>query len=571
MPSTNGRGYGPERIGLYMRVSSEEQERKQSIKTQEGFLEEYCKLYGHEVAEIYMDEAISGTVPMRERPEGRRLLDDAKAGALDVVLVYKLDRIGRSLVVVIDAHDRLQEAGVALRCATEPIDTSTPAGRLIFQMLASFAEFERATITERSRDGLQRAFEEGKHLGCIPFGYDVAEDGAFVIVEDEARIVREIIANIAGGATLYSEAKRLNHMGEPSPGRKYRGRPRKHGPSWCHSTVRGIVTQGAYAGTHVVNAHKGPVERAVPAIVDGELHRRALERLEENKRYSGGKNRRRYLLRGLVTCAHCGTACTGDISVSTMGYRYHYYSCRRKRVTSDKRTRGLTCPRIKAQWLEDLVWADVRSFVQNPGEVLERVRQQLSEESEGEGLVERHASLVRRLAAKQEEKSRYVKLYAQGHVDEGELEIHLADLKYQVENLKLLISSVESDLAQKEENRLAAKSTEAWLMTLRKNLWEVEQDTEEAWGKRRELAKLLVEKISIGRNGDGRAEVQVTYRFGPPEAPLGDESANGVQNSEEFARAHGQGGGEGLLRGHPKITVYEVAVEREAERYYGPD
>jgi site-specific DNA recombinase len=100
--------------------------------------------------------------------------------------------------------------------------------------------------------------------------------------------------------------------------------------------VRGIVTQGAYAGTHVVNAHKGPVERTVPAIVEHELHRKALARLEENKRYAGGKSGRRYLLRGLVTCAHCGTACTGDISVSSTGYRYHYYSCRRKRVTSDK-------------------------------------------------------------------------------------------------------------------------------------------------------------------------------------------------------------------------------------------
>jgi site-specific DNA recombinase len=518
MPSTNGRGHEPERIGLYMRVSSEEQERKQSIKTQEGFLEEYCKLYGHEVAGIYMDEAISGTVPMRERPEGRRLLADAKAGHLDVVLVYKLDRIGRSLVVVIDAHDRLQEAGVALRSATEPIDTSTPAGRLIFQMLASFAEFERATITERSRDGLQRAFEEGKQLGCIPFGYDVSDDGAFVVVEDEARIVREIIANIAGGATLYSEAKRLNDVGEPSPGRKYRGRPRKHGPSWCHSTVRGIVTQGAYAGTHVVNAHKGPVERAVPAIVGSELHRRALERLEENKRYSGGKNGRRYLLRGLVTCAHCGTACTGDISVSNMGYRYHYYSCRRKRVTSDKRTRGLTCPRVKAQWLEELVWADVRSFLRNPGETLGRVREQLAEEIEGEDLAERHASLVRRLAAKQEEKSRYVKLYAQGHVDEEELGIHMADLKNQIENLKILISSLEADLASRQENRMVAESAASRLMTLRKRLSEVEGDAEEAWAARRELAKLLVEKITIGRNDEGRPEVQVTYRFGPPAA-----------------------------------------------------
>ena len=67
-------------------------------------------------------------------------------------------------------------------------------------MLASFSEFERATITERSRDGLHRAFKNGKLLGCIPFGYDISDDGAFVVVEDEARIVREIVANVAAGA-----------------------------------------------------------------------------------------------------------------------------------------------------------------------------------------------------------------------------------------------------------------------------------------------------------------------------------------------------------------------------------
>jgi chromosome segregation ATPase len=210
----------------------------------------------------------------------------------------------------------------------------------------------------------------------------------------------------------------------------------------------------------------------------------------------------------------------------------------------------------------------VRSFLQNPGEVLERVREQFAEDQEGEDLEERHASLARRLAAKQDEKSRYVKLYAQGHVYQEELEVHLADLKYQVENLKLLISSVEADLASKHENRMVAESAASWLMTLRKNLSEVEQDAEEAWTARRELVKLLVEKITIGRNDESRPEIQITYRFGPPAAV---QSANGVQNSEEFARAHGQGGGEGLLRGHPKITVYEVAVEREAERYYGPD
>ena len=107
-------------------------------------------------------------------------------------------------------------------------------------------------------------------------------------------------------------------------------------------------------------------------------------------------------------------------------------------------------------------------------------------------LHERLESLTRRLADKQGEKSRYVKLYAQGHVDEEELEIYLADLKNQVENLKLLIVSVETDLTTNHENKMMVARTEVWHMTLRENLAGVEQVTEEAFGKRRELAKLLV-------------------------------------------------------------------------------
>ena len=552
-----------ERVALYMRVSSEEQKTKESIRTQDTFLEEYCRLYGHEVVSIYKDEAVSGTVPMRDRPGGRKLLEAAAAKEFDAVLVYKLDRIGRSLLVVVDVHDRLLEAGIALRSATEPIDTTSPAGRLIFQMLASFAEFERATITERSRDGLRRAFENGKQLGRIPYGYDIDKDGAFAVVEEEAVVIREIIANMAGGSTLYSEAKRLNDEGMPSPGAKYRGKPRKHGASWAHTSIRGIVGQGAYSGTHTVNAHHGPVERKVPAIVAPEVQRKALDRLRENKRYSGGKPGREYLLRSLVWCEECGTAYTGGFSKhSGRDKKYYKYRCRKRTTTTyHKHIRGLSCPSIKAEWLEGLIWRDVRGFLKNPGEILGRVREQLENEDEGKDLQERRASLEKRLKVKQKEKSRYVKLYAQGHMDEDELEVYLADLKNQIENLRLLIASVEADFAATQESEILARSTEAWMLTLGKNLEEVEAATDEAFERRRELVKLLVEKIVVGRDEEGQPRVDVTYRFGEP-PQVTESSVDGVRNTEEFGKAHGQGGSGGLLTGHPKMGSYEVAVER---------
>ena len=180
MPGETSNGHGTdssERVALYMRVSSEEQRDRETIEIQREFLKEYCRLYGYGATSLYADNGISGTIPLHERPEGRRLLEDARAKKFETLLVYRLDRLGRSPLVIVDAHDRLQGAGVSLRSATEPIDTSNPSGRLIFQMLASFAEYERETIRERTRAGLHRAYRGGKHFGAAPYGYRADDQG----------------------------------------------------------------------------------------------------------------------------------------------------------------------------------------------------------------------------------------------------------------------------------------------------------------------------------------------------------------------------------------------------------
>ena len=115
MPSTNGHGPKSERVALYLRVSSDEQRERQTIQTQREFLSEYARVMELEVVDTYPDDGVLGTIPLEERSEGRRLLEDAKAGKFDTVLVYKLDRLGRTLLVIVEAHDKLAEVGVALR------------------------------------------------------------------------------------------------------------------------------------------------------------------------------------------------------------------------------------------------------------------------------------------------------------------------------------------------------------------------------------------------------------------------------------------------------------------------
>jgi DNA invertase Pin-like site-specific DNA recombinase len=182
MPSSGRHEDGAEKIALLLRVSSEEQRERETIEIQREFLQEYCRLYSLEVVQIYVDDGVSGTIPLHERPEGRRLLEDAKEGKFSTLLVYRLDRLGRSLLVIVDAHDRLQACGVALKSATEPIDTSNPSGRLIFQMLASFAEYERGTIRERTQAGLHRALRNGKFTGRLPYGYKLSPDETGLIL-----------------------------------------------------------------------------------------------------------------------------------------------------------------------------------------------------------------------------------------------------------------------------------------------------------------------------------------------------------------------------------------------------
>jgi chromosome segregation ATPase len=190
---------------------------------------------------------------------------------------------------------------------------------------------------------------------------------------------------------------------------------------------------------------------------------------------------------------------------------------------------------MSAPWLEDLVWSDVKRFVTDPGEVLERVRQQLKgDDVDSEDLDARLEALEKRLAAKQAERDRYVKLYAQGHITEGELETYLADLKNQIANLRLLIESTEADLSQRRERTELADTTYVWLMTLRERVSEVEEDTPEAFHKRQQLVRLLVEGVTLNREGRDTTAV-ITYRFSPPDERAGVEAgvAGNVRNPEE--------------------------------------
>src|SRR6185369_13928830 len=124
--------------------------------TQREFGQRYCGLHEMSVFQIYADDGVSGTVPLESRPAGIRLLQGAREGKFDQILVFKLDRLGRDTRLILNAVAELEKHGVRVRSMTEEFDTGTATGRLMLTMLSGFASHEREVIRERSVAGTFR-------------------------------------------------------------------------------------------------------------------------------------------------------------------------------------------------------------------------------------------------------------------------------------------------------------------------------------------------------------------------------------------------------------------------------
>ncbi len=148
------------RVALYARVSTLN---NQDPEMQLSELREYAGRRGWEIVEEFTDEGVSGC--KESRPALNRLMSDAYRRRFDAILVWKIDRFGRSLKHLVNALAELAALGVAFISLRDNIDLSTPSGRLMFQLLGAMAEFERALIQERVRAGIRNARAKGKRLG----------------------------------------------------------------------------------------------------------------------------------------------------------------------------------------------------------------------------------------------------------------------------------------------------------------------------------------------------------------------------------------------------------------------
>jgi site-specific DNA recombinase len=201
----------------YLRVSGEGQigEDKYGLAAQREAVETYAKAQGYEVAEWYVDEAISGA--KLDRPELTRLLNDAEAGQFAFVVVAKMDRVARDLMAQLWIEKELLRGNVELISVAEPFRGQDPANVLFRQVIGAFAQFERARIAERMAGGRKQKARGGGYAGGgAPIGY-TAEKGAKVLSLDaeKAETVRRVfeLADANPGASLEALAGMLNAEG----------------------------------------------------------------------------------------------------------------------------------------------------------------------------------------------------------------------------------------------------------------------------------------------------------------------------------------------------------------------
>lgn len=265
----------PKKVAIYARVSTTEQaEEGYSIDEQIRVLKEFCEKEGYGVYDEYVDRGISGK-NITGRPAIKRLLADAEQKKFDIVLVWKMNRLARKSLDLMNIVEQLNSKNIAFRSYTEKYETETPTGKLHFQMMAAIAEYERNNIAENVKMGMIARAKDGQWNGGQVMGYDVVEKDSenkkrkqtgLQINEQEAKIIRLIFKMYTTGHGYKAIANKINQDG-------YRTKKNK---TFSLNAIKTIVTNPVYAGYIRYNVRRDWNEKRRnninpnPIIVKGE-------------------------------------------------------------------------------------------------------------------------------------------------------------------------------------------------------------------------------------------------------------------------------------------------------------
>src|SRR6266566_3246791 len=369
------------RCAIYTRKSTDEGLDRDfnSLDNQREAAESYVKSQIHEGWEVlperYDDGGFSGG--NLERPALRRLLADIEAGKVDRLVVYKMDRLSRSLLDFAILADLLEQHEVSIVSVTQQLDTSTSMGRLTMNMLLSFAQFEREMIGDRTRDKMSAARRRGKWTGGMPpLGYDVPPEGRRLVVNrEEADQVRAIFGLYAENPSLVAVSQGLTRRGWRRKSWKTREGRQREGKPWDAANLRRLLTDPILIGKAKLGGEvfQGEHEGIVPKA----LFQKVQDLMGENRRSGGAAARNTHgaLLRGLLRCSACDAAMVhGWTRKGRTLYRYYVCDKAHKRGWE-------TCPTksVPATRIEEFVVEQIRVIGRDPEVRRETLEQALTQ------------------------------------------------------------------------------------------------------------------------------------------------------------------------------------------------
>ena len=466
-------------IGIYARVSTQEQVKGYSIDEQIDRLKKYCDAIGHKDINVYIDPGFSGA--SIKRPALERMIADARDGKIEKVFVYKLDRLSRSqkdtLYLI---EDVFLKNGVHFESISEKFDTKTPLGMAMIGILAVFAQLEREQIKERMSIGREGRAKSGKFHGSsfAPIGYDYT-DGELVVNEFEAMQIKLIYEKFVGGM---SRRALLFYMSE-------KGYKTKYG-EWNDTAISRVLKNKVYLGK--IN-HKDQVfEGNHEAIINQELFDKAQQRLIE----TAGKTHKQGvgLLAGLLWCKECG-ARFGRFKnrIGKDGIRYEYYTCYSRNKVRPSMIKDPNCKSksYQVEILNDLILEEVKKLSLDP-DYMEQLADH-AEEQDNIKSIDIIRKEINRLSA---QRSRLIDLYSVGGIP-------VEDLSEKVKNVNMQMDALFAEMDE------LAKDGKITFEEARERIKDFKDLVEE--GNREEIAnviKSLIDRIEIGND-----EITIKWKF----------------------------------------------------------
>jgi site-specific DNA recombinase len=507
VPTDDQAGGAGMRIATYTRISTDETHQPYSLAAQAGRLDAYIASQPDWTAVRAFSDQQSGA--KLDRPALQRALREAQAGRFDLLLVYRVDRLARSVRGLAHILEELDAAGVAFRSATEPFDTATPAGRMMVQMLGVFAEFERATIIDRVVAGMERAAARGGWMGGqAPYGYSIAPEGRQLVVNPAEApllpiIFRKYAVNLLGAHAIATWLTERGH-------RTRAGRP------WGYRMVLTVLRNRVYLGE--INFRGETFPASHPALVDGVLFDKAqtiLRRRGEDVS-TRASNSSDYLLTGLIVCARCGKHFIGTAATGKL-YRYRYYTCfNRSRYGNT----ACTADRLPADELEDAVLKAMLATYQQPDLIGQATRQAWTRAQAGRAALEAEQDVITAEITKTEVAvDRYLTAFENGQLPEAQCGPRLR--KHSARLLEL--RDRKADLAEQLAAQQPQAPTDAQLAELRHRVREAAMIGPDA--ERKALIRQCVHEIRVEHrdkitpvfhvpndNDHSTAEVRAPYR-----------------------------------------------------------